>query len=716
MNNNQHSRPAFFSRLRQSWRSIHLVLSFLLALIGSTIVLGISISNQQDDLLLKINDVAQQDILAPYATSFTSVILTEQSREQAASSVAAIYDPPDSQTARQQLENLEAALSFLEAIRLDLNSSMEVKLQDISLLQDVQFTSESTLELIELSEPRWQVVKLESVSVLEQVMRTEIRDEEISEALRSIPALVSISMPDHEARIVRSLVSGYVASNAQYNETATQNVRQQAREAVDPVIKTFAEGETIIGRGQLVNALHIEAMEIYGLLKQPEAWKEITYRFLLVLTLLLLFVLYFQRTKPERLHTAKISFTASFLLVLGTLGLQIMIPGHAILPYLFPAATIPMLLAILINPGAGILGAIFIGALGGYMSPRGLEIMLYISLSGIIGALVIQKAERLSSFFWAGLASSMTSIAIVVVFRFSDPGTDLIGNISLISSGVISGLLSASLSFGLLLLLGKLLGIMTSLQLIELARPDHPLLQMLLRNAPGSYQHSLQVANLAEQAARTIGANPELTRVGALHHDVGKALNPQCFIENQVPGQNIHDQLDPISSARIILDHVTDGLSLAQKYRLPERVQAFISEHHGSSITSYQYRKALKAADGDRSLVNKKDFTYPGPRPQSRETAILMLADSVEAKARALKPENEDAIDELVRSIIQDRLNMHQLDDTALTLQDLNYIRQSFVSTLKGMYHPRIPYPEIPKDKADEISESTQGNPTVKSS
>ena len=313
--------------------------------------------------------------------------------------------------------------------------------------------------------------------------------------------------------------------------------------------------------------------------------------------------------------------------------------------------------------------------------------------------MVIGRAERLSTFFWAGFSAAIGAIAIIIVFRIPDPGTDLFGKVSLLAAAGVSGLLSTSLGFGLLLVIGNILGITTSLQLIELGRPDHPLQQMILRNAPGTYQHSLQVANLAEQAARTVNANALLTRVGALYHDAGKSLRPQYYIENQVPGQNVHEQLDPTTSAGVIIEHVRAGLELAQKYRLPKNIQAFIAEHHGTLETSYQYQMALDAANGDPSKVERSDFQYPGPKPQSKETALLMLADGTEAKARAEAPKNKKEIDKIVRWVIEDRLERRQLDHVDLTLKDLDTIRRSFVTTLKGIYHARIPYPVIESEQ-----------------
>jgi len=219
-------------------------------------------------------------------------------------------------------------------------------------------------------------------------------------------------------------------------------------------------------------------------------------------------------------------------------------------------------------------------------------------------------------------------------------------------------------------------------------------LQFFLRNAPGTYQHSLQVANLAEQAAEKIGADPLLTRVGAQIHDIGKALNPTFFIENQIPDNvNTHQDANPEEVAAAIIRHVTDGVQLAKKHRLPRRLHDFILEHHGTLITRYQYNQAMEAAGGDVTKVDIEKFRYPGPRPASRETALLMLADASEARARSERPASEDDVRKLVQSVIDTVQKFNQLDDTLLTLRDLNLITESFATTLRATYHPRIQYP-----------------------
>jgi putative nucleotidyltransferase with HDIG domain len=278
-------------------------------------------------------------------------------------------------------------------------------------------------------------------------------------------------------------------------------------------------------------------------------------------------------------------------------------------------------------------------------------------------------------------------------------------------AAVFNGAVSASLALILQYIFASQLGLVTPLQLLEISRPDHPLLQLFLRNAPGTYQHSLQVSNLAEQAAETIGADQLLVRVGALFHDCGKTANPQFFIENQLPDAiNTHDDMDPLEAARIVIMHVTDGLALARKYRLPPRIMDFISEHHGTLSTRYQYNRAVEAAGGDASKVDLNQFRYPGPCPQSRETAILMLADGVEARTRAEHPSDEAALRAIIHRVIDYCQQDGQLDFTRLTLGDLHLISESFVSTLRGTFHVRVEYPKL-ENISKEVP--TQPRPTA---
>jgi len=685
-------------RIQRTWNDLRLWFIGVFGLVGVVAVLSFVPAQSSSSFTLEVNDVAPQDISAPYALTYASDVLSEQAQQTAAENTPDIYDPPDSNVVRRQLDHLRTTLDFIDSVRGDTFATREERIADLQAISFLAMNAETAAALLDINSSRWEAVKLEAISVLEQVMRSEIREDRLEEARRTVPALVNITMPDEQAALVSLLSSAFVAPNSVYNAETTEAARLAAVESLEPVNKSYVAGEMIVSRGELVNELQLEALNAYGLLTPRASWVNIALLTLFVLLIGMSMVLFATRQHREQLKNIRMSFVMVLLFILSVLGMQLMIPGRTVLPYVFPAATLPLLLTILYGPGMGVISSMAVGALAGYLAPRGLEMGLYVMLSGALSCLVIGRVERLSSFLWAGMAASFASASVIVIFRFLDPATDLLGKASLIGASIVSGLLAASLSFGLLLLIGMILGITTNLQLIELSRPDHPLLQFILRNAPGTYQHSLQVANLAEQAARAVGANPLLTRVGALYHDAGKALRPHFFIENQVAGENVHDNLDPTSSANVIRGHVQEGLDLARKYRLPRDIQAFISEHHGTMVTNFQYQAALKQHADNPDDVDLANFRYPGPAPHSRETALLMLADGVEAKARADRPKDEAEIERLVQWIIDDRLQKGQLANTELTLLDLNTIKQSFVNTLINIYHPRIQYPGASPD------------------
>jgi hypothetical protein len=393
----------------------------------------------------------------------------------------------------------------------------------------------------------------------------------------------------------------------------------------------------------------------------------------------------------------------AIIFIVFMVGARLSIPNRTVLPYMFPIPAVGLLLATLFNLETGLIFSLVISILAAYGLPNTLDLMPYYMLSSLVGVFVLGQARRFWVFFRAGMAIAAAGIAMILAFRLPFTEMDWIGIATLLGAALVNGFASASITVVLQYFLAQILGLTTPLQLLEISRPDFPLLQFFLRNAPGTYQHSLQVANLAEQAAENIGADTLLTRVGALFHDVGKAMNPTFFIENQAHGDiNTHEDLDPAESSAAITRHVLDGVKLARKHRLPRRIDDFILEHHGTMITRYQYNQAVEAAGGDESRVDKEKFRYPGPSPHSRETAILMLADGTEARVRAGRPANEEELQAIIRSTIEHAQASGQLDHTQLTLSDLNKIAESFATTLRGSFHPRIEYPQAKGPSAAE--------------
>jgi putative nucleotidyltransferase with HDIG domain len=266
--------------------------------------------------------------------------------------------------------------------------------------------------------------------------------------------------------------------------------------------------------------------------------------------------------------------------------------------------------------------------------------------------------------------------------------------------------MAASLTLAAFFALSALLDVITPFQLMDLSRPTHPLFRRLLLKAPGTYHHTLLVSNMAEEAAERIGADGLLTRVGTYYHDIGKTVRPYFFTENRVGDINPHERLDPRTSAQIIISHVQDGLDLAEKYHLPSAIRAFIPEHQGTGLTLYFYRMAVKEAGDDGDSVREEDFRYPGPKPQSRETAIAMLADSCEARVRSARPSSLEEMDRIIQDTIESKVDEGQLDESDLTLRDLKEIRETFLSVLQGVFHPRVKYPEPVKVKGPDGQEA----------
>jgi cyclic-di-AMP phosphodiesterase PgpH len=640
-------------------------------------------------------DVSPSDFQAPQTIEYISEVRTEEARHEAESSIAPVYAPPNPSLARGQIERLRAALEYIALVRADESSTPEQKAADIAALQDVKLEPATIESILSMPATRWEAIQQEALSVLERVMRPTIRENELVETRRSVPSLVSLALNEEQALLVADLVTAFVVPNSVFSEEMTEQARQAAREAVEPVVQEYKAGEIIVLRGQIISPAEFEALQQFGLIEETSPWQDYIGTAALVVMLAGFIHLYFSRRRLPFLFEARSLVVVALIFLAVVITARLIIPNRTVLPYAFPLAALGLLLATLFGVETGIVFSIVLAILVPYNLPNALDLTPYYLISSLTGVLVLGNARRVWTFFRAGMATAGAGMAMLIAFRFPFVQMDPLALLQLSGAAIFSGLAASSVALLLQYFLAQALGLTTALQLIEISRPDFPLLQYFLRNAAGTYQHSLQVANLAEQAAEAIGADALLTRVGALFHDVGKAVNPMFFVENQAQDQlNTHEDLAPSESAAAIIAHVNDGITLARKHRLPRRIDDFILEHHGTMITRYQYNQALEAAGGDASKVDIEKFRYPGPRPRSRETALLMLADGSEARARAERPEGEEGIRNIVRSTIDVAQKQGQLDETQLTLRDLSLITDVFVNILRGTHHPRISYPK----------------------
>ncbi len=646
---------------------------------------------------LRIGDVAPYDIHAPSALTYPSEILTARQQDAAASEVPLVYSPADTNIARQQLEALRNTLAYINTVRADGFSTQELKISDLAGIEYAQLSRDTIVDILSLSASSWLGISQEATTVLDQVMREPIREGQLISVDQKIPTLVSLSFPEDQSAIITALVQAFVVPNSLYDGQATEAARQQARSSVVPITRSFMTNEIIIQGGKVITSTDFEALQQFGLSQPNNRWQDIVSSLGLTLITAAIFIIYYRRN-PEvftgSMGIRKLTLLITLFLLFLVIA-RILIPGHAVIPYVYPVMGFALTISTLFSADLALITVIPLA----YLIPIGLPdaqvLTIYYLLASLFGVFVLRKAERLTSFFWAGAAIAASGTIVAIAYRIIQPTADWVGITTLALAATINGIASASIGLIFHYFLSPFIGKTSHLQLIELSRPDNPLQQLLLRNAPGTYQHSLVLANLVEQAAETIGADATLSRVGALYHDIGKLLNPFFFIENQPPGNiNPHNDLDPKTSAATIIRHVADGLELGRKYRLPKQLLDFIAQHHGTTITRYQYTRELVLAGMNKNAVDEDKFRYPGPRPSTREIALLMLADTCEARMRAEKPKDEDELNTMIKSVVKDKLELGELDETQLTLRDLDKIIDSFTSTLRGVFHPRIQYPK----------------------
>ena len=478
----------------------------------------------------------------------------------------------------------------------------------------------------------------------------------------------------------------------------------------DVAYQTFqASGQTIVQQGQVVSGDQLTRIKGAGLLDNSLGLADFAAAAIvggLGAAFMALYLYYFQ---PAEVNSVRRLVMVGLLITLWVAGAKVFFSlalpdsDRLYLSYMLPVAAAPILIATLLDGGLAIAVAALLAVLAtfaGYYMPDArstlssgpldsLQMLTALLLSSLAGIFAVRKAERVNNYATAGVSVGFVTFVSLFAFWLLLPdraASDVLW--MLVASGV-AGLGSVVIIMGGSYILGAAFGVATRIQLMELGQLSHPLLRQLQEQAPGTFHHSVIVGNLAERAADLTGADSLLVRVGAYFHDIGKIVKPGYYIENQMDGQNPHDRLDPLASARMVSEHVRAGAKLTARYHIPARVRAFVPEHHGTRLVTYFYRKASL----EDPNVDPERFRYPGPRPQSKETAIVMLADSVEAVVRASKDRSHERIDELVDAVINERVAEGQLEECDLTLRDLKTIADSFKATLRGIYHPRIEYP-----------------------
>jgi cyclic-di-AMP phosphodiesterase PgpH len=408
----------------------------------------------------------------------------------------------------------------------------------------------------------------------------------------------------------------------------------------------------------------------------------------------------FDRLRPGFWRRPRAMALLVCLLLTCALGARVMIPNHTLLGFVYPAAAVAMTVTVLLGLEMGMLAAMVLAVVMGLLPGVGAGMALMVFLGSLAGSMMLARVTRMSAFLAAGVVLAVTQFLLSLALELTGQGVDARALVELAGAATICAMLSTGLAVLGVVVAGSVFGVTTAMQLLDLARPDHPLLRELQQRAPGTWQHSVLLGHLAESAAQAIDEDPLLVRVGAYYHDIGKMTYPEYFVENQLGEANPHDRLAPEDSARLLIGHVAEGAGLARAHRLPEAVLDFIWQHHGTTKLAYFYRKAVEATGGED--LDDRPFRYPGPRPQTRAAALLMLADASEAAVRAARPTSESEIRAAMASVFRQRMDGGELDDSELTLRDLRRIRDAFAVSLRSLYHPRVPYPAEPQTTALE--------------
>lgn len=681
------------TRFERFWQSLRLVLLGLLFVAGTAFVLLFPSLSSERPYDLQLGDVASEDIRAPNDISYVSQIETEAAREEAAAGVADIYDPPDPRIGRQQVRRARQIIDFMVDVRADPFASSELKQAYLGAITALTLTPEEMTSLLDVPESQFELVEDETIGLIEEAMSGNVKEGNVEEVTSRLELKVSPDMPEQLIPLTVSIASNLIVPNSVLNVSATEEARSVAVDTVPEIRHTFRQGEIVLRAGERVDELDLETLGVLGLATQQLTWQGVASSILISLLSLALLAVYLVVFKESWWEQFGRLLLVVLLMLAFLVAAQIMIPNQGAVGYLYPAAALIMPLTTLVSTEFAVLVTIVLALLVGYLSGGSLEMTTFVMVTSLFAAGSLRRPTRLNAYFMAGLAAAVGGLAVLLVFQLpvdTEPGSLA----QLLLLVVINGLFSAGLALMILFVVGNLTGMTTSLRLLDLLRPDHPLQRRLQQEALGTYQHTLSVANLVEAAAEAIGADSLLARVGTLYHDVGKTQNPGFFAENRTEGgADPHQGLSPLASARIIKAHVADGLELARRYRLPPRLVEFIAEHHGTMPISYFLHKAREEAQVDGVELNEEPFYYNGPPPQSRETAILMLADGCESATRANRPITGEEIEEVATRIIQQRLDANQLDASGLTLTEIKVIKESIVRTLKGMYHPRVKYP-----------------------
>lgn len=663
-------------------RWIIVVSSFVLSF---AIILGVSVPESYD---YRTGDICEADIYAPREIEDSAT--TNRRREAAAAQVAPQYkiDYDLTGDAEEKIQQLFASVSQVRAMNITLEGKIQFMAGDLKVSLD-----SDTLSLLLCMEPE----ELSSFSSTVRAVFAYVMDKGVSDtsaAMEEMNAqLESKGVTGETKTAAEAILNNFVRINQVYDEELTQAEKEKAMSMVEPAV--YKKNQIILRRGEVITDDQIALLSDIGLLKgERSISKKYALATFLFLGFIYLIGAYYIRRKKSEMRTGKLLL----LLLLPLLMLVIlMLSSHVsgIYAYLIPIPVGAVLVATFIDMELSLVTNIYICSAAAVMLGRGEEFLIAMMLYSFVGAVIFKKVAGLSGYAKAMLAMVITgAVAAMMAALFA--GKSIEEAVRYLLYGAANGLLTSVIIIGTTPVFENIFNIATPFKLNDLGNPEKPLLKRLMFEAPGTYHHSLMVGNLAEAACIRIGADNQLARVGAYYHDIGKLKRPDYFFENQM-GVNPHDALMPSESAEVLRGHVYYGLEIAKQYRLPPDIRDIIAQHHGTTLAGIFYNKA-KELDPD---AKEDDYRYPGPKPESKEAGIVMLADSCEAAVRSLDEKDEASIRAMVTKIVRGKMTDGQLDSCNLSFRELGEIIDAFVTMQESYFHKRIKYDKEPENGAD---------------
>lgn len=628
-----------------------------------------------------------------------------------------IYRNEIPRMAREFVQNFVSANSTNEAYSKELLQEMQRVIEE----QTYRIPEETFIKIPRLNSEDIIQMKPVAREIVSRLMLNEIVDADTART-RVAERVNTSSLNDRTAReVVQELASLTITANKFYDEVATKNAKVEARENTPPVF--IKQGDILVAKGQLITPELYELLGKNGLLKDDiNYWPELGV--LLLSVLLSLGILTFIRQSEP----GKFKYNNSQLLMLVLVYVITLIPMHLTaflqsdsqmyVGYLAPVAIGAILVTLLLETSLAYFSVIIFSIMASVILNVQGELFdfkfgLFAAVTSCVAIFSIHRASQRSTMLKGGIMASLFGALIVFIMLLLNNDTWTTSE-TLYSIGfaIAGGLLTAILVIGLMPFFEVTFGILSALKLVELSNPNHPLLRKLLTETPGTYHHSVMVGNLSEAAAEAIGANGLLCRVGSYYHDIGKTKRPIYFIENQNNMENPHDSIEPKLSKSIIVAHARDGVEMLKEYKLPKPIRDIAEQHHGTTFLHYFYHKAVRQAEeqGIELDFTEDDFRYPGPKAQSKESAIVGIADSVEAAVRSLRKPTVEQVESMIEKIIKGRLDDHQFNDCDLTMKELDIIAKTLKETVMGIFHSRIEYPEDvkrPKPTAPSVDNPT---------